>query len=195
MNQTSQIQEPATPLEVGLRFHAFLLLNAQVLDSGRGDLVHLTLASGLRLRAQTTVEALRQLSLSQSEYRASLHFRTNKAGYLIEPLMLRRIRHIAQQADTSTIWSAAGEIVRLDQTKQLMTIKVFPEQIRQPSFRVTFRATDQSWFSSQLHQCVKVSGGLVGKQLQAHVLEPIELTIPAKPTREIELVTTEWRKL
>jgi hypothetical protein len=194
MNQTSPILEPSAPLEVGLRFHAFLLLNAEILDSGKGDLVHLTLASGLNLRAQTTVEALRQLSLSQGEYRASLHFRTNKAGYLIEPLMLRRIRLAVQQADTSTIWSAAGEIVRLDQAKLLMTIKVFPEQNRQPSFRVTFRVTDQKWFLSQLHQCVKVTGGLLGKQLQAHTLEFIELVIPAKPTREIELVTTERRK-
>jgi hypothetical protein len=194
MNQASPTQEPSIPLEVGLRFHAFLLLNAEIQDSGKGDLVHLTLASGLRLRAQTTVEALRQLSSSQNEYRASLHFRTNKAGYLIEPLMLRRIRPAIQQADTSTIWSAAGEIVRLDQAKQLMTIKVFPEQSRQPSFRVTFRVNTENWFSSQLHQCVKVSGGLVGKQLQAHTLEPIELMIPTKTTREIELVTTEWRK-
>ncbi len=194
MNQTSPIQEPSLPLEVGLRFHAFLLLNAQIVDSGKGNLVHLTLASGLRVRAQITVEALRQLGSSQGSYRASLHFRTNKAGYLIEPVMLRRIRPSDQQMDTSTIWSAAGEIVRLDPSKQLMTIKVFPEQNRQPSFRVTFRVTNAQWFSSQLHQCVKISGGLLGKQLQAHALEPIELMIPAKPQREIELATTEWRK-
>ena len=168
-----------TPLKVGLRFHAFMLLNATIVAIGKGEYVELVQTNGITIKARLSVTAARQLGHQSKVWRVSLHFRTDQQGNLIEPIFLQRIRPHQAEQDSSTIWSVAGEITFLEPRQRIMTIKIYPEREERKPFFVSVCLDLEQYELAKSATCIQASGDLLEKKLIAKKLEVIDLKIPS----------------
>ncbi len=132
ITDTAALTSPKTPKG----FHAFLLADLRVEDSGTGVYVDVVFQDGSRHRARASAEVLRLGPGLRGSHRATLHFRTDLEGYLVEPLHLYRIReHDAPlDEDTGTYWSALGLTHGAENR-----LTVYPERARTTPFQVVFQ--------------------------------------------------------
>ena len=179
--------------------HAFLLVTAVIHDPGRGELVELELDDGTRLRCTASPEALRLGTALAGRWRLTVHFRTRLDGSLINPVRMVNLRP-PREDDNETIWSASGQVVRLDQTNGLAVLRVYPERAKLEPFIVAAEASLEQLTNLEDVYSVHMRGTLRGNVLVAQQLERVALTVPArwaawKPTqvrREVqELVESQ----
>lgn len=161
-------------------FHAFLLADLTIDDPGVGTYVDVVFLDGYRLRARASAEVLRMGSQLQERglCRATLHFRTDHEGFLVEPLHLYRVRRELLPLDsaTGTYWSATG--LRQAHRNHLM---VYPERAKATPFRVAFKIPDSLQLPNQIATALHLSGSVCSNQLVANsVSASSNLDIPAR---------------
>ena len=159
--------------------HAFLLVTAVIHDPGRGELVELELDDSTRLRCTASPEALRLGTALSGRWRLTAHFRTRLDGSLVNPVKMVNLR-LPRENDNETIWSASGQVVRLEQTSRLAVLRVYPERAKLEPFIVTAEASFEQLAHLEDAYSVQMRGTLRGDVLVAQELKRVALTVPAR---------------
>ena len=157
MTDDVQVRPPKIPDG----FHAFLLADVQVRDSGSGSYLEVVFADGLTVRARASAEVLRLGEKLNGLLRATLHFRTDDDARLREPLHLYRLRRIEYPLahPSKTYWSAAGTVSTLPDA-----LMIFPEKARATPFQVRFKNQILST-TGTMDQSFRASGVLLSGHL------------------------------
>lgn len=123
-------------LKIPDSFHAFLVADVQIHDPGKGYYVDVCFADGTQRRARASAEVLRMGSAMIGHHRATLHFRTDELGFILDPMHLYRVRsiYLPLPHQGTTYWSSLGikEYAR-------NSIMIYPELAKAHPFKISFQ--------------------------------------------------------
>ena len=160
-------------------FHAFLLENVTIRDSGTGTFVMLEFFDGTLRRADVNPELLRLGNLN-GRWRATMYFRTGAGSKVRNFVTLQRLRVIDPDVHEGSFWTASGKVIVLDRDTHQVVIRVFPERSKSQPFAVSAKATLEQINSLQDATFIHMSGRLDGDELIADELQSVQLTLPER---------------
>jgi hypothetical protein len=178
--EISQMPKPLEPqhqdyeVNISHQYHAFLVCNVLIQDSGRGKQVELEI-QGKQYKASVSVEALRVSPNLSGPWRATLHFRCKPDATLDSKLSLRRVRPVTpQNEDQPAFWACTGDVTTINEDKGLLEVRVYPGKRKVSRFSLFAKAQPEQL--EQIHEAkhVHVTGTLEGQKLVVLHLESRE---------------------
>jgi hypothetical protein len=176
-NQKAMTKNPSISFPES--FHAFLLENVTVRDSGTGTSVVLEFADGTLRRADVNPELLRMGNLN-GHWRATLYFRTNAGNKVRNFVTLQRLRVIDPEFHEGSFWTASGKVIKLDREANQVVIRIFPTRSKSEPFAISARATLEQINDIKDALFVHMSGRLEGDELVASEVQAVDLTLPER---------------
>ncbi len=159
-------------VQISQQYHAFLVCNTQITDSGHGKQVKLEIQKH-KHRAVISFEALRSTANLNGHWRATLHIRCQADATLDHTMSLRRLRAItAENQHQPAFWSCTGDIGHFNPEQGILEIQIYPGKRRTTRFSIYTRVALEQMQALQVAKFVHASGTLNGQQLIATVVEP-----------------------
>ncbi|MEY4531969.1 MAG: hypothetical protein RLZZ156_2692 [Deinococcota bacterium] len=159
-------------VQISQEYHAFLVCNTQITDSGHGKQVKLEIQKH-KHRAVISFEALRSTANLNGYWRATLHIRCQADATLDHTMSLRRLRTItAENQNQPAFWSCTGDIGHFDSEQGILEIQIYPGKHRTTRFSIYTRVTFEQMQALQGAKFIHASGTLNGQQLIATIIEP-----------------------
>lgn len=159
-----------------LHHHAVLQGRVRLYDSGLSNLADIEFPDGFAQRVRLTPRLLRRNDLDGT-HDATLFVRTTGDGQL-RPLP-RLIRLQAPEGpEVPAHWSVAGRLVRVEQERNLISLRIFPERAKIQPFLVTVASAlpvkaasgSDLWLTGQLRD----------RHLWATSVTPVRLERPGR---------------
>ena len=161
-------------VNISHQYHAFLVCNVLIHDSGHGKQVQLEI-QGIQYKASVSVEALRVSPNLSGRWRATLHFRCRADATLASKLFLRRIRPLTpQNEDQTSFWACTGDVTTINDDSGLLEIRVYPGKRKISRFSLFAKAQQEQLEQIRDAKHVHVTGTLEQQKLVVLHLEPRE---------------------
>ena len=161
-------------VNISHQYHAFLVCNVLINDSGHGKQVQLEI-QGIQYKASVSVEALRVSPNLSGRWRATLHFRCQSDATLASKLSLRRIRPLTpQNEDQPAFWACTGDVTTINIDRGLLEIRVYPGKRKISKFSLFAKAQHEQLEQIREAKHVHVTGTLEHQKLVVLHLEPRE---------------------
>ena len=174
MSKPLEPQNQDYEVNISHQYHAFLVCNVLIHDSGHSKQVQLEI-QGVHYKASVSVDALRVSQNLSGRWRATLHFRCQPDATLDRKLSLRRIRHITpQNEDQPPFWACTGDVNRINEDTGLLDVRVYPGKRKISRFSLFATAQPEQLEQIRDAKHVHVTGTLEGQKLVVLHLEPRE---------------------
>jgi hypothetical protein len=161
-------------VNISHQYHAFLVCNVLIHDSGRGKQVQLEI-QGTQYKASVSVEALRVSPNLSGRWRATLHFRCKPDATLDSKLSLRRIRPLTpQNQDQPAFWACTGDVTTINDEMGLLEVHVYPGKRKISKFSLFAAAQPEQLEQIRDAKHVHVTGTLEHQKLVVLHLEARE---------------------
>jgi hypothetical protein len=180
---SKEISQMPKPLEstnqdyevnISHQYHAFLVCNVLIHDSGRGKQVQLEI-QGKQYKASISVKALRVSPNLSGRWRATLHFRCKPDATLASRLSLQRIRPLTtQNEDQPAFWACTGDVTTIDEERGLLEVRVYPGKRKVSKFSLFATAQQEQLEQLRKTKYVHVTGTLEQQRLVALTFEARE---------------------
>ncbi len=174
MSKPLEPQNHEYEVNISHQYHAFLVCNVLIHDSGRGKQVELEI-QGKQYKASISVKALRVSPNLSGRWRATLHFRCKPDATLTSRLSLQRIRPLtSQNEDQPAFWACTGDVTTINDENGLLEIRVYPGKRKISKFSLFAKAQPEQLEQLRKTKHVHVTGTLEHQKLVVLHLESRE---------------------
>ena len=154
-------------VNISHQYHAFLVCNVLIHDSGHGKQVQLEI-QGIQYKASVSIEALRVSQNLTGRWRATLHFRCKPDATLDNKVSLRRIRPLTPlNEDQPAFWACTGSVTNIDEDLGIIEVRVFPGKRKISKFSLFAKAPKEQLKQIRTAKFVHVTGTLEQQSLVA----------------------------
>ncbi len=172
MPNTLETNNPDYEVQINQQYHAFLVCNVFINDSGRGKQVQIII-EGKAYKAVVSVEALRVSPNLTGQWRATLHIRCKPDGTLDKTMSLRRIRALSPQTtDQPAFWACTGDVTSIDVKTGLLKVRIYPGRRKASVFSLFVQASPIVLEQISQAKFVHLTGTLEKHSLVVQHFEP-----------------------
>ncbi len=167
MPKSLESQNQDYEVNISHQYHAFLVCNVLIHDSGHGKQVQLEI-QGVQYKASVSVEALRVSHNLSGRWRATLHFRCKPDATLDSTVSLRRIRPLTpQNEDQPAFWACTGDVTMIDDDQDIFEVRVYPGKRKVSKFSLFAKAQKEQLNLIREAKYIHVTGTLEQQHLIA----------------------------